>query len=110
LKSSPTVSKVRLYAPSPLSYVVYHPCIIGKTQVFHDKIQAKQAELAPWQQKVAEREGSLGVATRERDLLVSRGKNASQAVDDATASLQELKDEQEVKVGFLWYGWCITRL
>ncbi|KAG8744660.1 hypothetical protein FRC10_009693 [Ceratobasidium sp. 414] len=69
----------------------------GKTQVFHDKIQAKQAELAPWQQKIEEQAGSLGVTTRERDLLVSKGKSASQAVEDAAASLQELKDAHEVK-------------
>ncbi|KAG8710414.1 hypothetical protein FRC09_000152 [Ceratobasidium sp. 395] len=69
----------------------------GKTQVFHDKIQVKQAELAPWQQKIEEQAGSLGVTTRERDLLVSKAQNASQAVEDAATSLQELKDEQEVK-------------
>lgn len=74
-------------------------CVTGKTQVFHDKIQAKQAELAPWQQKIAQREGSLGVTTRERDLLSSKGKSALQAVEDAGTALEALKDEHEVKVG-----------
>ncbi|QRW09296.1 structural maintenance of chromosomes protein [Ceratobasidium sp. AG-Ba] len=69
----------------------------GKTQVFHDKIQAKQAELAPWQQKISEQEGILGVMTSERDALVNKGKSASQAVENAAASLQELKDTHEVK-------------
>lgn len=74
--------------------------------MFHDKIQAKQAELAPWQQKIAECEGSLGVTTRERDLLSSKGKSALQAVEDAGTTLQELKDEYEVKVSLYYDCRC----
>ncbi|ELU39447.1 Subunit of the condensin complex, which reorganizes chromosomes during cell division [Rhizoctonia solani AG-1 IA] len=60
-------------------------------------IQAKQAELIPWQRKIAGREGDLNVATREREMLESKAKNGEQAIEEATGALQELKDEHEVK-------------
>ncbi|KAF8684667.1 SMC proteins Flexible Hinge Domain [Rhizoctonia solani] len=69
----------------------------GKTQIYHDQIQAKQAELIPWQRKIAGREGDLNVATREREMLESKAKNGEQAIEEATGALQELKDEHEVK-------------
>ncbi|CCO32987.1 Structural maintenance of chromosomes protein 4 AltName: Full=Cell untimely torn protein 3 [Rhizoctonia solani AG-1 IB] len=69
----------------------------GKTQVYHDQIQAKQAELVPWQRKIAGKEGDLNVATREREMLESKAKNGEQAIEEATGALQELKDEHEVK-------------
>ncbi|CAE6448952.1 unnamed protein product [Rhizoctonia solani] len=69
----------------------------GKTQIYHDQIQAKQAELIPWQRKIAGREGDLNVATREREMLESKAKNGEQAIEEASSALQELKDEHEVK-------------
>ncbi|CAE6464638.1 unnamed protein product [Rhizoctonia solani] len=69
----------------------------GKTQKYHDQIQAKQAELVPCQRKIAEREGALNVATREREMLESKAKAAEQAVEEVNNTIQTLSDEHEVK-------------
>ncbi|KEP53194.1 structural maintenance of chromosomes protein [Rhizoctonia solani 123E] len=69
----------------------------GKTQKYHDQIQAKQAELVPCQRKIAEREGALNVATREREMLESKAKAAEQAVEEVNNTIQTLNDEHEVK-------------
>ncbi|CAE6532357.1 unnamed protein product [Rhizoctonia solani] len=69
----------------------------GKTQKYHDQIQAKQAELVPCQRKIAEREGALNVATREREMLESKAKGAEQAIEEASNTIQALNDEHEVK-------------
>ncbi|CUA72888.1 Structural maintenance of chromosomes protein 4 [Rhizoctonia solani] len=69
----------------------------GKTQKYHDQIQAKQAELIPYQRKIAEREGALNVATREREMLESKAKAGEQAVEEVGNLIQGLNDEHEVK-------------
>ncbi|KAH7339002.1 RecF/RecN/SMC N terminal domain-containing protein [Rhizoctonia solani] len=69
----------------------------GKTQKYRDQIQIKQAELVPCQRKIAEREGALNVATREREMLESKAKGAEQAIEEATNVIQALNDEHEVK-------------
>ncbi|CAE7140346.1 unnamed protein product [Rhizoctonia solani] len=69
----------------------------GKTQKYHDQIQVKQTELVPCQRKIAEREGALNVAAREREMLESKAKAAEQAVEEINNTIQTLNDEHEVK-------------
>ncbi|GJJ13220.1 hypothetical protein Clacol_007471 [Clathrus columnatus] len=68
-----------------------------KTQVFHDQIETKQKELAPWEAKINKTKAELDIATSERDALAQKADAVSKAVTDAEALLDQLKQQRENK-------------
>lgn len=69
----------------------------GKTQVFHDQIEAKQKELAPWTTKINTLKGNLDVATGERDMLLAKVEQAREATRKAEENVQDLKRQRQDK-------------
>lgn len=69
----------------------------GKTGHLSTQIEAKQRELAPWIDKVKEKEASQDVKTQEIDLIKGREEARAQDVEDARLQLREVKDELKEK-------------
>ncbi|EJD43934.1 RecF/RecN/SMC protein [Auricularia subglabra TFB-10046 SS5] len=69
----------------------------GKTQVFHDQIEAKQKELEPLNAQVNKVQATLDIATSERDLLVQKAEEARSAAKAAEENVAELKLQRTAK-------------
>lgn len=69
-----------------------------KTQVFHDKIELKQKELAPWQAKINKTKAEIDIAVSEQDVLSQKAEAAQKAANDAELMLNQFKKERESKV------------
>jgi hypothetical protein len=71
----------------------------GKTQVFHDQIEAKQKELQPWTTKIDRKEADRAVAQGELEGLFKKTESAEVASQEADEQLQQLQTARAVKVG-----------
>lgn len=69
-----------------------------KTQVFHDQIEAKQKELAPWEAKINKTKAELDIAVSEQDALTQKAEAAQKAAAEAELTLNQLKEGQQNKV------------
>ncbi|KAK8849453.1 hypothetical protein IAR55_004786 [Kwoniella newhampshirensis] len=63
-----------------------------KTAVFTTQIEAKQRELEPWTAKISEKQSAIDVAQSERDLLAQKATGIQEALAEAKANLQSLKE------------------
>ncbi|KAK9670903.1 Structural maintenance of chromosomes protein 4, partial [Basidiobolus ranarum] len=61
----------------------------GKTEKFSVKIEAKQKELAPWIEKINEKQSQIDVAQSEHQMLEARSTAGQRSLEEA---LMELKD------------------
>ena len=77
--------------------------VLDKTQIYHDEIEAKQKELAPWTAKVNKVQSVLDVAKGERDLLVGKARGLMQATQDAHEQLNNLNNLRAAKVRTLYF-------
>lgn len=68
-----------------------------KTDEFTTKIEAKQRELEPWTAKINEKQSAIDVAQSERDLLAQKATGAQEALDEAHAALQAIRDGDQSK-------------
>ncbi|RSH93703.1 hypothetical protein EHS25_006350 [Saitozyma podzolica] len=68
-----------------------------KTDEFTTKIEDKQRELEPWTAKISEKQSAIDVATSERDLLAQKATGAQQALEEARANLDKLRDGDGAK-------------
>nr|XP_019043245.1 hypothetical protein I302_07819 [Kwoniella bestiolae CBS 10118]OCF22175.1 hypothetical protein I302_07819 [Kwoniella bestiolae CBS 10118] len=68
-----------------------------KTAEFTTQIEVKQRELEPWTAKISEKQSLIDVATSERDLLAEKATSMQNALDEAKANLQSLKEGDEGK-------------
>ena len=68
-----------------------------KTQVYHEQIEAKQKELQPWTTKINAKQKDLDVAQSERDMLAKKAEAAKVALDEAKATLEQLKEDENAK-------------
>jgi structural maintenance of chromosome 4 len=69
-----------------------------KTQVFHDQIEAKQKELAPWEAKINKTKAELGIASSEREMLSQKAKAIENSAIEAQATLERLTIDRDEKV------------
>lgn len=72
--------------------------ILDKTQIFHDQIEAKQKELAPWDAKINKTKAELDIATNERELLTQKAQAITNSIDEAEKSFKHLIEDQKSKV------------
>ncbi|KAI6017477.1 RecF/RecN/SMC [Pisolithus marmoratus] len=72
-----------------------------KTQVFHDQIEAKQKELAPWTAKINAKKAAIDVATSEREALLQKVTGLKDAVKDAEVDLETKQGNLEEKLNSL---------
>ncbi|WWD20077.1 hypothetical protein CI109_104551 [Kwoniella shandongensis] len=63
-----------------------------KTAEFTTQIEVKQRELEPWTAKISEKQSAIDVAKSERDLLAQKATGVQEALAEAKANLQTLKD------------------
>lgn len=68
-----------------------------KTDEFTTKIEDKQRELEPWTAKISEKQSAIDVATSERDLLAQKATGAQQALEEARANLEKLRNGDGAK-------------
>lgn len=68
-----------------------------KTDEFTTKIEAKQRELEPWAAKINEKQSAIDVAQSERDLLAQKATGAQEALEEAHAALQAVRDGDKSK-------------
>lgn len=68
-----------------------------KTDEFTTKIEAKQRELEPWAAKINEKQSAIDVAQSERDLLAQKATGAQEALEEAHAALQAVRDGDQSK-------------
>ncbi|WWC93076.1 uncharacterized protein L201_008041 [Kwoniella dendrophila CBS 6074] len=68
-----------------------------KTAEFTTQIEIKQRELEPWTAKISEKQSLIDVATSERELLAEKATSMQASLDEAKASLQDLKEGDEEK-------------
>ena len=69
-----------------------------KTQVFHDQIETKQKELAPWEAKINKTKAELDIATGEREMLAQKAHAIAKTMEEAQETLETLTSEREAKV------------
>lgn len=70
---------------------------IGKTQKFTVEIEKRQKELAPWTEKINDKQAEINVATSERDALMKKAQDHEEALRAAEENLKELRSDQKVK-------------
>ncbi|KAJ3297941.1 hypothetical protein HK104_011341 [Borealophlyctis nickersoniae] len=70
----------------------------GKTEVFQVKIEKKQQELAPWAEKINEKQASLDVAQSEHDILKNKIESAKSGIIDAETELARLRNSSVEKI------------
>ncbi|KND02295.1 uncharacterized protein SPPG_02770 [Spizellomyces punctatus DAOM BR117] len=63
----------------------------GKTEVFQKQIEKKQEELAPWMEKINEKQAALDVASSERELLEQKITSSKTALKEAEQKVVELR-------------------
>lgn len=68
-----------------------------KTDEFTTKIEAKQRELEPWTAQINEKQSAIDVAQSERDLLAQKATGAQEALEEAHAALQAVRDGDQSK-------------
>lgn len=73
-------------------------CYKDKTQVFHDQIEAKQKELAPWEAKINKTKAELDIAVSEQGALTQKAEAAQKAAAEAELTLNQFKEGQQNKV------------
>lgn len=66
--------------------------------MFHDQIEAKQKDLQPWTAKINAKKAEVTVATSERDALAKKAKVAQEAIEEASTTLHQLREDQQTKV------------
>ncbi|KAL1702733.1 RecF/RecN/SMC [Schizophyllum commune] len=69
----------------------------GKTQKFTVEIEKRQKELAPWTEKINDKQAEINVATSERDALMKKAQDHEEALHAAEEHLKELRSDQKVK-------------
>ncbi|PPR02346.1 hypothetical protein CVT24_011690 [Panaeolus cyanescens] len=68
-----------------------------KTQAFHDQIQVKQRELAPWTGQINDKQAEIDVARSERDALAKKAEDLRKQTKEAQETLRNLQGELEEK-------------
>lgn len=66
--------------------------------MFQNQILGKQAELAPWLEKIAIEQSAIDVAQSEYDILFERVNANEKALAAANSSMEELMEEIKSKV------------
>ncbi|KAF8514546.1 RecF/RecN/SMC protein [Hysterangium stoloniferum] len=68
-----------------------------KTQVFHDQIEAKQKDLAPWEAKINKTKAELDIASSEREMLSQKAKTIENSAIEAQEALERLTTDRDAK-------------
>ncbi|KAL9027242.1 MAG: hypothetical protein Q9196_004206 [Gyalolechia fulgens] len=69
----------------------------GKTQVFSDQIAIKQRSLAPWNEKINEKQSSIAVTQSELDILRERASAGDVALEEVRGKVQTLQETRKSK-------------
>jgi structural maintenance of chromosome 4 len=69
----------------------------GKTGHLSQQIEAKQRELAPWMDKVKEKEGTRDVKAQEVELIKGREEAREQELQDSRQQRQQVKEDLKAK-------------
>ncbi|WFC96612.1 Structural maintenance of chromosomes protein 4 [Malassezia brasiliensis] len=71
--------------------------LAAKTRPFHEEIEARQQELAPWAAQIQARTAERNVAREERAVLAERAAEAAQRREDAALAVRDLRAAAEAR-------------
>ncbi|KAH8199341.1 hypothetical protein TruAng_006473 [Truncatella angustata] len=73
----------------------------GKTQVFSDKIAAKQKSLEPWKEKINQKQSAIAVAESELAILEEKANAGAVALEEMNSKIASIKGNRKAKLAQL---------